>query len=390
MGKLKTGEQLVNHQLNAAENQFQQLLQTLIDHTPSAVYSRNCTGQYLFANKYYLDLFELTWDEVKGKTDFDLFPKEIAEVFRKNDLDVIKAGKPVQSEELAPQKDGLHTYFSVKFPLLDHSGQVYAICGISTDITEAKRAQALIADQEAKMVIASKLSSLGEMAGGVAHEINNPLAVIKTLSSQLQEIVVENPLDTLLVKEITSKIEKTTDRIARIVQGLRSFSRDGSNDPFSAVNVHQLIEETLSFCNERFKYLGVRVSIEDFKKDLSLEGRATELSQVLLNLLNNANDAIMDLKEKWIKISVSNKKDWVEIQVTDSGKGIPLDIQRKIFQPFFTTKEIGKGTGLGLSISSGIIQSYRGELKIDHKSPNTCFIIRLPKTQKSEHFKAVS
>ncbi|MGZ3711053.1 MAG: sensor histidine kinase [Bdellovibrionota bacterium] len=175
------------------------------------------------------------------------------------------------------------------------------------------------------------------------------------------------------------KVENTTDRIAKIVQGLRSFSRDGSKDPYQAVNLQQMIDETLSFCRERFQASGTKLLIEGEQGKLSFEGRSTEVSQVLLNLLNNANDAIADRQEKWIKVSTYEQPDWVELRVTDCGNGIPLEVQKKIFQPFFTTKAIGKGTGMGLSISIGIIKGHFGELKIDNQCPNTCFVIRLPK-----------
>jgi len=225
------------------------------------------------------------------------------------------------------------------------------------------------------------MSALGEMAGGVAHEINNPLAVIKNISGQLQEVLDDDPLDISLIKDMASQVENTTNRIAKIVQGLRSFSRDGSKDPFHMVNIQRLVEETLSFCNERFKNDGTQILVEDFDKNLCFDGRATEVSQVLLNLLNNAHDAITGFKEKWIKISVVDQSNWMNIQVTDCGGGIPIEVREKIFQPFFTTKDIGKGTGMGLSISVGIIKGHNGELKLDTQCPNTRFVIRLPKKQ---------
>ena len=254
---------------------------------------------------------------------------------------------------------------------------------VSERTKELVESQNIILGQQQALIASSKMSALGEMAGGVAHEINNPLASIKNLCSQIQEVVDDDPLDRNLLKEMATKAEFTTDRIAKIVLGLRSFSRDGSKDPNQVVQIQQLIEETLSFCNERFTNDGTEVIIEDFNEALAIDGRATQISQVLLNLLNNAHDAIANFKEKWIKVSVLDGSGSLEIRVTDCGRGIPLENQNKIFQPFFTTKEIGKGTGMGLSISSGIIQSHHGELKLDPGSPNTCFVIRLPKNQEA-------
>ncbi len=247
---------------------------------------------------------------------------------------------------------------------------------------QLRQSQQTIVDQQQTIVSTSKMSALGEMAGGVAHEINNPLAIIKSISGQLQEVVGDDRTDKSLIREMAQQIEATTDRIAKIVQGLRSFSRDGSKDPFRKVDVTTLFEETLSFCNERFKSHGILIRIDPFDETLSFDGRATEISQVLLNLLNNAHDAISSLKERWVRISAVDKSDWLEIQVTDSGQGVPSDFQTKIFQPFFTTKEIGKGTGMGLSISRGIVQGHGGELRLDSTCSNTRFVIHLPKRQK--------
>ena len=252
---------------------------------------------------------------------------------------------------------------------------------MAQSLTEAR---GRLAQQQQILAHSSKMSSLGEMAGGVAHEINNPLAAIKCLAGQLHETLDDEHLDRDLIKEMVAKIEKTTDRIAKIIQGLRTFSRDGSKDSFKPVNVRQLIDETLSFCNESFHLSGTELSVEDFPQELTFDGRATEVSQVLLNLLNNAKDAIADLKPKWVKVIVFDRQDWVELRVMDSGNGIPPEIQEKIFQPFFTTKEVGKGTGMGLGISIGIVQSHRGELKLDNQCINTCFVVRLPKKANSD------
>lgn len=239
-------------------------------------------------------------------------------------------------------------------------------------------------DAQVQLAQKSKMSALGEMAGGIAHEINNPLAIIKANISQFAELIGEKPLDVDLLIKKAATIEKTTDRIGKIVQGLRQFSRDGRLDEFEMVPVASLIEDTISFCQTRFCSMGIDLRIDPIDPALMIEVRSVEISQVVLNLLNNAHDAISKLPEKWVHIQALDTGEMIEFVITDSGPGIPFEVQKKIFQPFFTTKEVGKGTGMGLSISLGITKSNGGELNIDSECPNTRFVLRLPKKQ-SKH-----
>jgi PAS domain S-box-containing protein len=258
-------------------------------------------------------------------------------------------------------------------PVLDENGKVIKILGTTQDITERFKIQL-------QMIQSNKMASLGEMASGIAHEINNPLAIIKMTALQMQKNINE---DNTVLKNGVTKIDSTVDRISKIIQGLRTFSRDGRNDPFEIVSFDHLIDDILSFCKERLKHHSIQLIKEDFDPNLVFEGRQIEISQVILNLLNNAIDAVDPLEEedKWIRISAKNNGSFLEIKITDSGKGIPLETQAKMFQPFFTTKEIGKGTGLGLSLSLTIIKNHLGEIFLDNDSPNTCFVLRLPNQQ---------
>lgn len=235
-------------------------------------------------------------------------------------------------------------------------------------------------DQREKMVISSRLSALGEMAGGIAHEINTPLAAMILKSEQVLDFLQSEKNPNPEALRLTEGVLTTAEKIARIVAGLRAVSRDGSQDPVGKFGIGKIFDDVFDLCYERLKSRSV-----DLKKELIFNGfvecRSTEISQVLVNLINNSSDAIEMIEEKWIHLQAQDRGTWVEICVTDSGRGIPAQIQEKIFQPFFTTKEVGKGTGLGLSLSRKIIEDHRGKLYIDTQCPNSRFVIRLPKTQ---------
>ena len=294
-------------------------------------------------------------------------------------------GAPFEREMSYIAKNGPRFPVQINITALrDESGAVYGYMAFVKDLTAEKAAEIAAEIEKAMLNNNAKLASLGEMAGGVAHEINNPLATIQLIASQLGDVLAEPELDKELAIAMSESITKTTDRIAQIVQGLRTFSRDGSQDPFRRVPVRQLVADTASFCMERLRSGGIEFRIDEISDDLFFDGRAVQVSQVLLNLLNNAHDAIQPLDKKWVRISVRSADSNLEIRVTDSGDRISPQIQAKLFQPFFTTKEIGKGTGMGLSISLGIVKSHHGELFLDPNCANTCFVIRLPRLHNTE------
>lgn len=233
--------------------------------------------------------------------------------------------------------------------------------------------------QEAKALNAVRLASLGEMATGIAHEINNPLTIIKSSSYRLYKLI--QPLNLEVSQEIDKNFDRVNtaiERIVKIIRNMKKISRDGSEEELRPQALSLLIEDTVDYYQEKFRNADIDFQIDGITDDLVLV-RDVEFSQILMNLLNNSFDAISELSEKWIKLTIESDRNYVEISLIDSGKGIPLEIATKIFNPFFTTKEIGKGTGLGLSISKEAIENMGGEIYIDHQCSNTKFVIKLRK-----------
>lgn len=236
-------------------------------------------------------------------------------------------------------------------------------------------------EQRAKLYFASKYVALGEMAGGVAHEINNPLAIISGYTSQLAEMIRQEEPDRRVFREMLGSISAAVERISKIIAGLRNIARDGRRDPLVVCSLATVVTDALTLCRERFASAGVELTVTFELRDPLVKARPVELGQVLLNLLNNAFDAVEALPERWVKLRIHEEGPYVCISVIDSGNGVPEQLASKLFQPFFTTKPVGKGMGLGLSISRGILSAHGGTLTVGLDGGHTCFTAKLPKAE---------
>lgn len=249
---------------------------------------------------------------------------------------------------------------------------------VSIITTELVQAQKIIREQEAKAHYSAKLASLGEMAAGIAHEVNNPLSIIQGSANIVRRLVDQDPIDVANVKLLTTKMIETSDRISKTIRGLKALSRNAENDPMLPVSINTVLLQSVDVTDQRFKKHDVQMKWTPNTEEIKVLAREAELMQVITNLLGNAIDAVKELPEKWVELKAERLGDFAEITVTDSGKGIPPEIQKKIMEPFFTTKDVNQGTGLGLSISKSIIKNHNGELNLIPESPHTMFKIRLP------------
>lgn len=225
-----------------------------------------------------------------------------------------------------------------------------------------------------------KLAAIGEMSAGIVHEIVNPLATICSRARHIKLQLKKEGKESPMLLKMVDVVEEEAQRVSKIIEGLRSFSRHGSNDPFLTENLSELISKTLSFYNSKIKFSDISLFVE-VSDQLSLECHGSQLQQVLLNMFNNACDAIKSIDDKWIKIEAEDLGEVIELSITDSGAGIPDAVVDKLFQPFYTTKAVGEGTGLGMSIIKGIVEVHHGKLSIDKTCKNTRFVISLPKKQ---------
>jgi PAS domain S-box-containing protein len=365
-----------------------QFLEKIVTHIPDMVFVKEAEElRFVLFNQAGEQLLGLRNDQLIGHNDYDFFPREQAAHFVEKDREVLASRRLMEiEEEPIDTPRGRRILHTKKIPLLNDDGKPLYLLGISRDITEKKRADEVIESQRHALLMSSKLSALGQMAGGIAHEINNPLTIINGLANLLQFQAIDGKLDPDKVLSLAGRVRDTVGRISRIVKSLRRISRDEAGEPLQAVAVKEVLSETLALCSEKFKSRGVELRALAVPDRAWIEGRMTEVSQVVLNLLGNAQDAVLEaeVEERWIEVGVEVDTAVVRLTVTDSGKGIPVAHRDKVMLPFFTTKAVGKGTGLGLSISKSIVEGLGGRLWLDEGSALTRFVAEFRRAELPE------
>jgi len=369
-------------------SESQKFLTVVLDTLPVALFCKDNSADFKFTlwNKAAEEIWGLSQTEVLGKNDFDLFPRLEAEQFRAKDLAVLTAGGVVEipEEQVTTDGAGTVTVRTKKTVIPGIDGQPRFLLGVSEDISQKIRIERLLEEQRVRIIQTERMTLLGEMAGGVAHEINNPLTIIEGYSYQLGRAAEDPAMDRTYVAKVSEKISATTDRIAKIIKGLRAFARDGQNDPFENTKISTLLEECLDFCQSKFQRKGVLLEVNQADKSIEIECRRVQITQVILNLLNNSLDAVAGLQDASIKIEVKEDGDKIRVAISNSGPLIPEKDRDKIMKPFFTTKAPGSGTGLGLSISSNLVASHGGKLFLNLESARTEFVVELPKQRPRE------
>ncbi len=324
---------------------------------------------------------------VYGYTKVDILDQSFMELFSEEEkeqhTDRIKEAAVINQAKHI-HKDGNILFVDIWVSPSEYPGQKIFLATTS-DITQR-------IETEQQLSHASKMATLGQMASGVAHELNQPLTVIKTLSSFLMKMLKDtdtgNHTETLY--EVSEKINNNVDRAAKIINHMREFARK-SEIRSEPVQVNEVLEKATEMFSQQLRVRGIEVHW-DIENDLpKIMADADRLEQVFINLLVNARDAIeerVNLKEhhkgpKSITLKTRSNRKSVTIEVSDTGIGMDENIAGKVFEPFFTTKEVGQGTGLGLSISYGIVKDFGGDIQtVKQREPGACFRITFPKQDK--------
>ncbi len=338
-------------------------------------------GAITMVNDRFCEISEYSRSELIGQNHRIVNSGVHSPDFFKAMWNTIGGGGVWRGEICNRKKSGaLYWVFTTITPFLDSNGKPYRYLAIRQDITELKEAQRTILEKDAQLLHASRLSAIGEMAAAITHEINNPLSVILGRAEMLESMLTSGQVDTENILRLVRTISVTGHRIEKIVRSMRSLAHQGAKDePYLATSLQEILGDSIDLCAERFKDHRIRLVVNPYDSSLKLECRSHEIVQVLINLVNNAFDAVENLQERWVNIFVESDDTHIEILVQDSGSGLALEVQNKLFQPFFSTKRVQYGTGLGLSISHSIVDRHRGNLTYKLKDGHTTFVVRIPK-----------
>ena len=347
-----------------------------LDTQPSPVAYFDRSQTILYANSLYSGFYGLTPDSIKGQTLLEVWQGEYYDAI-KSEVDLALAGLERTFERAVTDQDGAEHRVIISYVPDRIDGDIEGVYIYVTDNSLLRKLQNERRGYETHLIASSKMSMLGEMAAGLAHEINNPLAIINGTAAVLHAALKNKRLTDEVLETGLVKIDATVQRIAKIIRGLRTFARDTGEDPKMNTPLASVVSDTLDLCRERVRNRGITLKAA-LPANAHLRCNAAQVSQILINLISNAVDAVEAGGEKWIEVSADVSDGRVKIFVTDGGLEIPREVTERMMNPFFTTKPVGKGSGLGLSISKGLAESNGGTLDYVPNTKNTCFVLDLP------------
>jgi len=353
------------------------LIRDLFEHSPLGLNLCRMDGLWLESNPAFLDIIGYSRAEADGGlTYWQLTPRkyDADEAVQLEQLRTRRRYGPYEKEFL--RKDGRLVPVRLNGFLVSRDGEDY-IWSLIEDLTAHRELEAKLEEERVTAIQTSKLATVGEMAASFAHEINNPLGVIDAFAFTLEDAIGSG--DQEYIEEAVRSIRVAAARAGKIVHGLRKFARHPDSDPIEDVEIETVIDDALDLCQARIRTHGVELSVRVTTAG-RVHGHAIELSQVVVNLLNNAFDAARESKAKWIRITATEGAgDTIQVAIEDSGAGVSPTVEASMYRPFFTTKPVGTGTGLGLSISRVIVERHRGTIVLDRAMPHTCFRMILPR-----------
>ncbi|MFT5661545.1 MAG: PAS domain S-box-containing protein [Sulfurimonas sp.] len=389
---------MIGFHTDITENKIQELeikkLGTLLDNTINSVenliFVKDSEFRYIESNKAFEKFIGLEKKDLLGKSDYELFDKEIAEFFRAKDVEMLDSKKSKENYEWVTYPDGTRVYFlTIKSPLYDKERNILGLVGNSVDLTKEELFKNKIKEQEDMMIAQSRHAAMGEMISMIAHQWRQPISVIAMDASNiLVDIELETTNDAAL-KEISKSILKQTQELSKTIDDFRDFFKP--DKVASDTLIGNVLDDTLAVIGKSLENNNIKIDI-DVPQSLEIKTYSRELMQVLINIIKNAKEALQEQiqESKVISIVIEEILDGLKIQICDNAGGIKDNDVPHIFEPYFSTKDVKNGTGLGLYMSKTIIEKhlygvlcmkniYEGEM-YSRKCIGTCFTIELPKS----------
>jgi PAS domain S-box-containing protein len=361
------------HEISERAKIAERFLNSVVDNIPSMVFIKDARElRFIRINHTGEQLLGLTTKELIGKNDYDFFPESQAEFFTRKDREVLESGVELNIPEeeidtVALGKRWLHTR---KVPLLDDEGQPIYLLGISEDITETKQTEEKIQRQQRDMAHVMRLSTMGEMASGMAHELNQPLTALTSYCGTAATLVNSLPSPPPQLGEVLDRATEQAHRASQIIRHLRDFLSKG-DDHKEPVDLDQVIKEMIDFIKPEMKNGHVKIEHQPGAQGCKIMANKVQVEQVLVNLVMNSLEAIRGSGKTRGNIIVQTRllpNETIETTVTDNGPGIDVDMADRMFNPFQTSKS--QGMGMGLSISRSIVEEYGGKLWADVQREN--------------------
>lgn len=397
------GEELLLERLD----QQLRFTQEIVNAIPTPVFYMDRVGHYIGCNRAFELFFGMPQHELINRSIRGIHPMQPHELHGKMDRECLASNQPCRYEARLLDAEGREVDVIItKAPYLADKGKSGGIVGTFTDITERKESERMLQQMQGQIVQQEKMASIGQLAAGVAHEINNPMGFITSNLTSLgkyadrldeyiaamHQSIAECPghpgtdvldktrqrlkVDYIIsdVRELVNESLDGANRVRRIVQDLKSFSRVDQAE-CCRTSLNEALETTINIAWNELKYIATLD--REFGEIPDIVCYPQQLNQVFLNLLVNAAQAME--KQGHIVVRTRLDNDMVIVSVADNGKGMPEQVKNRIFEPFFTTKEAGKGTGLGLSISADIIRKHGGEISVESAvGVGTTFTVKLP------------
>ncbi len=354
------------------------LLRTLIDNLPDYIYVKDTESRFILNNVAITHLLGAsTPTEIVGRRDSDFFPRKLASQYYTDEQGIIRSGQPLinREETLIDAAGNRRWVLTTKVPLRDGDGKIVGIVGMNRDITERKQL-------EQQLLQAQKMESVGTLAGGIAHDFNNILGIILGHTTLLKEAIA----DSARMSKSLMAIKKAVQRGVSLVEQLLTFARK-ADVQFQSVRLNDVIEDLVRLVEETFPK-SIKFALQFDEQIPSIVGDPNQIHQALLNLLINARDAmlvplapgstigsnggILSIKTETLVgfkmreyFPDARGEQYVCVRVADTGIGMDEDTRNRIFEPFFSTKQLGTGTGLGLSVVYGIVKGHQGFIDVE-------------------------